>query len=517
VKRPLVRLFLILACAAGWLTVLPNLQRGIFLSPDETAVYRSAVQFAQTGSMSIPHPSLKEFPWMHPRSFVTLGESMVPVGFIGMPLILGFLGAVGLTFSFGYITPLLVLGVGLIIWLLNRESSTTTRLLAVLSWLSFPTIILYANRGLFPNLPTMCLTVIGGFMVWQKRTIPRSVIAGICIALALAIRPIDAFWILPWAIFAWRFRQDRKQHQERKYLGSVLIAMSVVAIIVGIVQARTYGSVFNIGYFLRDPMVSQGAIEAIIQPSAQPVTEIQTWLPFGFHPRHVWFNLREYLFGFLWPWVLLVGAAIAISWKKREARPWILLGIWTLGSCAAVYGHGIYQDHVGINVASLGNSFLRYILPATVFIPLAISVVLQKLSDTKQRYAILAGFALVSVTCALGLATAFYDGKEALIESAKTLQSYQSIRVSAHAMFGKQVIVFSDRSDKIFFSPGWDAVTPVPDIKSIARLSATRTDIPVLYFGRPLSEQALADWSAQGFTPRQVMTAGNEALYEMKP
>jgi hypothetical protein len=68
--------------------VLPLVERGRYASPDETAVVRVAERLAHGQSPRIDEPLAVTYPWLHPRSWVSHGAALVPVGFLGWPLVL---------------------------------------------------------------------------------------------------------------------------------------------------------------------------------------------------------------------------------------------------------------------------------------------------------------------------------------------------------------------------------------------------------------------------------------------
>ena len=242
---------------------IPYLGSSVFLSPDETATAVSARMFGSTGTMRIDDPVLQTVPWLHPRSFVTQGTAMVPVGFLGLPMLMGIiwkaLGEWGLVFF----TPLLALSVLYPLWRFTKKFGVPAQIVAVATWLTFPTVILYSNRGLFPNLPAVCFSVWAAYLVWEHRSYARAILAGACAGIALPIRPVEAIWMLAWFAAAWRFRLGRKQHQERASLLLISAGCLLVLIAAMIVAWRTYGSPFAVGYLLRDPVVGVPSVRAI--------------------------------------------------------------------------------------------------------------------------------------------------------------------------------------------------------------------------------------------------------------
>lgn len=514
-ERPRAIIFFLLAIAAVWLCILPFASSpGIFLSPDETAVYQAAKQFAHDGTMRLASPYIAQFPWAHARSFVAQGEFAVPVGFIGMPLVQALAHALRLPWLGAYLTPLLVLIVGFLFWKISSKQSLPWRVLIVLSWLTLPNVVLYANRSLFPNLMAVCLSFIAGYFIWERRSLPRSIMAGLCWGVACIIRPIDAAWIVPWILCAWRFRQGRQQCEERTHALTVMLSAGLVVLLGAVVHRMTYDSIFQLGYFLRDPVITHPAAmpETV---TVTPTPSVVNWFPFGIHPRHMWFNLKQYLFGILWPWVLLALGA-ALGQKKHVLKnPWVWLAGWTGAVCVGIYGQGIYQDAIGVNVVSIGNSFLRYMLPLMVFVPgivLLLAQVLQRFAYPAFRFII---GSLVACACLYGLVAANFQGPESVQASVGTLETYAQVQAALSQLVAP-AIVFSDRSDKLFFAPGWSPVTPIPLLDEIDRFHQAFPDVHLYFFGRPLESDAFDAWANHGYAPIAEFRAGNEVLYSME-
>ena len=510
-----ITLFAVCSLAAIWLSSLPFAgSTSLFLSPDETAVYQSAKAIAQSGDGGLIDERLRQFPWLHARSFVTLENKAVPVGFIGMPLLVSVAMRLGLPWLATVYTPISVLLVGYLFWRWTNKMPSWVRILTVLTWFTLPNVIVYANRGLFPNLITVCFTAIAAFLIWEKRSISRAGMSGVLFAIACAIRPIDAFWMIPWMACAWYLRQNREQNKENRFVQIWMLAAMCSALIAIIVHVQTLGSIFHIGYFLRDPVI--GGDQATTTAQIETIAPVQNWFPFGIHPMHVWFNVREYLIGMLWPWVLIMCAAAVFQWKAIRRSPWTGLFVWTIASIVGVYGQGVYQDHIGVNVVSIGNSFLRYILPVAVFVPAGVALFLQKIDTLGIRSLKVICGSLIVDSAGLGFVMAFVWGSESIQASAATVRGYEAIqRVFVHPA-QSDAVIFSDRSDKIFFTSRTKPVSPMPPLREIARFKQIYPTTQLYYFGRPLMEDALVDWAAHGLTLKAQFSAGNEVMYTIQ-
>ncbi len=498
----------LLAAFLALATVLPRHEAAIYLSPDETAVAVSAVQFASTGAMRVHDDLLTQVPWLRPRSFVTQGANIVPVGFLGMSLLAGLLLKVLGGWSLGWLTPLLALSALYPLWHLARGLRNGPRAAVLLVWASFPTIILYANRGLFPNLPVVCLMLWAAWLLNEGRRGRPLVIAALLTGLALALRPTELPWVLVWCITAVALR-TKTEHKVMKVRDWPLLvfAFSLFPVVAAYLAWQTYGSPWAIGYWLHD---SGAAVPGTVEAAG-----LTWWWPFGFHPRNVLFNLRGYLLEYLAPWtaVAALGALLTIR-RSRPSRILALAGLCTLGLLVLVYGQSVYQDHVGLNVVSLGNSFLRYILPFVPFIALAVGWTCDQLfvlRPTRLTLAVL--FMGVWVLTSFGVWSATARDKEGLVQDVQELERYGDIRRIARQIVPADSAVLSDRSDKIFF-PVFRAASPMPSRDRIKDLIATG-EAHVYYFGTAVSFTELAVWKGDGFMLAPVFRSDGQVLYDV--
>ncbi len=526
-----IALCVVLLLQASLFFVLPSIGTGIFLSPDETANAVSARLFSQSGQMRFTEPLLREFPWMHPRSFVTQNATMVPVGFLGMPILLGIVRAFVGEWSLVFVTPLLALSVIFPLWRFMARVGRAAQIATVLTWLSFPTVILYANRGLFANLPVVCLTVWACFLLWELKVSAQGgsasggkslksiqtitslqlkvLLAGLVTGVALAMRPMEILWIVPWLAVAWRCRQDRRAHFAWHPHVLFAIGTFIPLAIASYVAWKTYGSPFTIGYFLRDPIISATS-------DARLATSYVAQWPFGFHPRNVLFNLMSYFGKMLWPWTIIALAGIATLWKRNSARPYLYTAGWTIIALTLVYGQAIYQDHVGVNVISIGNSFVRYLLPLAVFISLTSGYVCTKIISYAHGalYVTLLGFLAM-----FGTRLALMQDAEGIIPARRELRRYHEIRDATVQELKARATVFSERSDKIFFPP-FRVASPIPDkttVRNYIDFHENMTGEHTYLFTETLNDRDRTEWERYGVYVENMKTVtARQALYRLK-
>lgn len=519
----------------GLSSVLASTGQKIFASPDETATAVVARGIGMEFKAAEEEPLAQEVPWLHPRSWVSQGTTIVPIGFLGWPLLLSpFARLFGV-----WILPWL--GAGFILsaiypvfHLLRRRFSVPLTLMGTILLFTFPTVLLYTNRSLFANAPQLALLA---WWAWlAKRIEGKELVTDWALSLcgfvgmaALFLRPSEGGWMIPWMYWWFKGRKLSRSEWSHIALGCVLFLAPLL-----FVNARTYGAPWRIGYLLKDNLIGglvQASPSLVHPPTFSLIASLKSLLPYGFHPRHIWWNVSSFIGEMLWPWVLaLVLVWIPIlrtqgalfyraSWREKQQTLrsivtsiplWcaIWMGIWLL----SFYGSGLYTDHIRPGAVTIGNSFLRYLLPV---VPLWMYLVLTGLSEWSER----AQRRLIPIICTvLALGGLFVVGMrddEGLFATRAELVRYRSVRETAIQLFSPDTIILSDRSDKIFF-PIFRVVSPAP-VGEARGLLTRREDISLGLFARTLTQKERDGWRAAGVDPVQVASFDRERLYRLIP
>lgn len=495
-----------------FLLIIPLRVPLVYLSPDETAVAVAAREFGTRASFRLEYQALEAAPWLHPRSWVTHQGAVVPVGFLGLPILAGLVWKIFGELGMLVLTPLLVLAAIFPLWRFLRGLGWYAQVSGVVAWLTFPTVILYANRGLFPNLALVCLMLWSAYLVWDKPGRWSWLASGFLFGLAGAIRPTEILWMAIWIAAAfWAGKAAGDKTLPYRGIALFFFGAAFLPLAAAFMAWRTYGTPFAIGYWLRDPIVDAASGQAVSRSAGSA----PGW-PFGFHPRNVWFNLKGYLFGMLAPWALVSLGAAAIWFRQKRSRLPVFAGAATLVLLSLVYGQAIYQDHVGYNIVSLGNSFLRYLLPVVPFIAASVAVLVGFAAKhlTPLRAKIFA-LLLAGGLGIFGVWAAVDHDDEGLRQNVEELDRYELVRQSAYAKYGRRAIVVSDRSDKIFFPVMW-AVSPMPDDAKLKDLVDNYPE-PVLMFDSIFDMDQLGAWYDRGFLLKPVIETKNQRLYEVIP
>ncbi len=547
---------LLLALFSLWIR-LPLASSGIRMSPDETANIVSAVSYARQGTFGLQSEYTEQFFWLVPRSFVFVPEtkSIAPIGFLGMSLVLSLVykstGYLGL----GFFVPILALITIFALWrILPKQWHDSIKLITIVVWMSFPSVIIYTNRGVFPQMTQLCLMIWIWYLVNHERKKITYPIAGLLAGLALAIRPLEAIWIIPAIIFAFLHRQTNYVNNVKRprsvasakecqtsnetnpsadvgratwdvrrmcaTCDTVLFAVPLILFLLFATKlgADTYGKWFTSGYQIRPEVVTNIEIGDTTQEAGASYSRsvgLLESLPFGIHPRNVFWNVKNYFGIMLWPWMLVLLAALYFLYRDKawnSSNKWGIIAMtWSLAAVTVFYGNGVYQDHVRLNQISVGNSFLRYTLPASIVFALASGYLLSKMMRLWTLKTL--GYCLAVCLIMFGVWTAVARDDEGIAANERELIAYQQIRQAAAKSLGQNAIVLSDRSDKIFF-PHWLSASPMPTKTQIAELVATGAEVAI--FQTTQDEKGIADWNSYNLNLIPRFTINNQTMYHIE-
>lgn len=531
--RAFLPLGALMAFFFGLYSYLPSTRLTIYASPDETAHAVMTENLAQYGRAYIEDAQIFDLPWLHPRSWVGIGSRAVPVGFLGWSVFLvpffWLVGARGLAWVG---VAVFVSGVWPFFQLVRHhlrgsdaERMRWAWLACLLVW-SFPSFILYGNRSLFPNSPLLVGFLWSSWLLYSLRWEEerdrvhaiRCVLTAACIGLTLTIRPVECFWMLPW----WVWFGMKMKRPSRQQLLLMVMGFALAVLPATIFAAQTYGAWFTNGYWQHERAIASVWSTPISTDAVAANTlAVFSILPFGFHPHHIWWNVLSFFLIFLgvWVWPSLIASGYALyEWYRDPTRktrwtwsallPWALIG-WTMVSLMIIYGSGLYMDHVRVGAVTIGNSFLRYTLPLVCLLGWLFAWMCSRGTTKMSRRVIMI---CLCVGVVFGMYRAFFADDEGLFYTRAELLRYQSVREVAERQFSPHAVIFSDRSDKIFF-PVLRAVSPLPPMTEIARLARLQVDIGL--FARPLSQSQKDAWHQAGFDVQELGSFGRERLYKL--
>lgn len=453
-----------------------------FNSPDEAANAFFATRLARGEFITAPVPlnEITQNPIVHPRSTNIINGQLAPASFLGLPLILGWVGGVVGTQALPYLTPLGAIFGLLALFGIVRELTTGNKpaaWLASLLLMLTPAFWYYHSRSFFHNalfLDFLLAAIYVALLALKKKNSWLYLVSGLIFGFALALRTSEIFWLAAAGI-AW-FGINWPQWKWRD-LALVILGMIAAFSPVLITNYNIYGSVFSVGY--RQELVLTNDLEKTLGLVQQLV------LPFGFHPSVIFKTVSNYLVNLTWWWTVLVGVGIIYfvkTWRQqsRQAKAFMIsifvMCLWL----ATVYGSWQFNDNPDPEAVTLGTSYVRYWLPIYALLLWPAGVVLSKLLNWRWGkeliLLVIGSYALLS-----GLLV-WTEPQEGLAAVRGNIMKFQSWSVEVQEITEPNSVIVSGLTDKIFWPERqviYTLVNPV-DYESVNKL--LHTGIPVYWF-----------------------------------
>jgi hypothetical protein len=180
-------------------------------SPDETANYFFSRLYATSGTLGYSEPLLAATEhFLHPRSMTGVRGQVVPVSFIGMPVLYGSIGRIIGAQAIVFITPIIAILVPFIFyWFLRGIFSDRIAAVSALLLAIHPAYWYFANRAMMHNIIFFGLLVSGfallacvrmssqGGMHTTPRTAVLFFLSGVSIGGSMMVRFSEIVWVVP--------------------------------------------------------------------------------------------------------------------------------------------------------------------------------------------------------------------------------------------------------------------------------------------------------------------------------
>ncbi len=514
----------------------------IYDSPDETANAYFTNLFADQGRLYQYEPLNAVLgDVLYPRSVVSVDGRLLPGSFLGLPVLYGLLLRVFSSAALPFLTPLIAT-LALFAWygtiraLFDRRVALVSALLLA----AHPAWTYYTARGLLHNvLFTSLLIFAAWFLVarpfaWLRRVrqalLPDgmdAMCAGLAIGLALFVRSSELFWIAGAGLVAAFFL---RKMVARRHL--VLLCLSILLALTPMffLNRSLYGSPIATGYTVTDGSeevsYQTATPSSIDQLSAQAASFV---LPFGIHPRTMWRHFMDYGIGMFWWIAFLAAIGIPLAFphpsdrgERRQAR-WAYLFVFAGVSAWLVlfYGSWNVHDNPDPGAITIGNSYIRYWLPAFVMTTPFAALTLIKLCErpltTFARRA--AATMLAIVVLFLGVRVAFFSPGDGLVPERNILTAYAAVRSSVFAQTEPDAVIIVDRSDKLFF-PDRLVRYPLRDEATYALMPRLALRVPLYYYGITFPETDMTYLNTRklkdlGLFITLLQTYDQESLYRI--
>ena len=525
----------------------------VFSSPDETANAFFSETLATQGKLySFESLNAVLGDVLYPRSIISVEGRLLPIGFLGLPILFGCLVWIFGNWSLPFWTPLFsVLAVFAWYAITRRLFDRRIGLLSALLLLIFPAWWYWSARPLMPNVLFVSLLIFSIFFLlirpikfWQKKIDWLDLIlAGGFFALSLWVRTFEVLWLAPVMVAGLIIL--------RKYISWKSVVLFFVSSAIAmlpflIFNNSLYCAPWKTGYTV-SPVVVQdvqivqdGQIVQVVQLSqssnvasdasvasvASPTTSIT---PFGLHSRTAAKNILNY--GFLMFWWLTIPAIIGLVllWPRRaikdEKRNWRWCYFMVLAVAAIwlglVYGSWSFFDNPDKTAVTIGNSYIRYWLPVFVLLTPLIATVVANLTVLpfvqKKRV-------LISVACFLvlfGLSThaVFFASDDSLWPMRTRLVEAAGTHERVLQLTEANAVIVVDRADKLFF-PDRSVRYPLRDEATYDLLPRIALRAPLYYYGITFPQIDLDYLNNDklknlGLSIELVETFGEESLYRI--
>lgn len=517
-------------------------QSGLFVSPDEHAVWTFAERIATTGVAHVSevrNDALNGL--LFPRSAVSMGGVIVPAGFLGMPYLVGALYAISPLFAASAGPLFSVLGLAALFFIIKKMGGTKEyALLSVAALALHPAWWYYSIRSLMPNVPFVALLLCAVWLAVSIKDIHaprrwiRAALSGAFVACALFIRASEWTWLAGLFIAAACVAPLRAYKKELAVglFGFVFFAMGAFAL-----HDLVYGNPLMTGYTVHIPAWEVGGAAAG-SDVAWYKKFFALLFPFGIHEKATLRNAWNYLV-VVYPWMTsmaAIGGALLIprfrnALRKKniqERRTHIAAFIIALLSAAylgVLYGSWTFYDNPDPNVVSLGNSHIRYWLPFVVLsAPLLAHALLVAQAHfltwaQSDRSRLLVKAFPVAALLLLGTMSAYevFLADDGVVDTRAALQTFAEKRKRILGETPEDAIIIVDRADKYLW-PERAVVVPLRSEKTYANIPSLLDIAPLYYFSISLPDEDLAylqDVTLAGtgiiFTP--VLTINEETLY----
>lgn len=483
------------------LTAFALTQKGWgYISPDETANRFFIESFAKEGSFKVLEPlNLKLGDILFPRSIISAQGFLLPVSFLGLPILYGTIASLtggslasALTILFSFLA--MIAWYGVVKKIISKEVAVIAFFLLAL----LPAWGYYTARLLMPNVPFISFLIFSLWFALQrqwKKVGWHIVLSGLLFGVALSVRLSEIIWLAP-VVFGVMFFNRSKLTWKTVFifLGGVCVPL----IVVGFIQWKTYGSFFTTGYTFHVPAISDTVITDVTETSSVSWSErinsfITPIFPFGIHPRAIVKSVFSYFFLFWWFTVPSLFSFVWFVWsalkerKTEQGRRFLIIcgatvfsGLWLL----LAYGSWSFNDNPDPTQVTIANSYVRYWLPIFVAgtIPFAwgIKNVLDCINSIFwKKFITIGGFVILS---GLFVWSVWFSAADGLLKMRSVLSESQQIRQSVLLQVDQKAVIVVDRADKIFF-PFRRVIYPLRSEETYESIPRILEHVPVYYFG----------------------------------
>lgn len=461
--------------------------------PDEMAHYffiRELVFNHSFGALDFLTGAAKN--QIHPRSMTVIQERLQPIGFPFFIVLISFVTLIP-TIVFGSsmfnllaisLVPVLAIGSNFLLYgIVRRMWNERMALISSILLFLLPPWWYWSSHPFQHVIPFIFFLILALYSLLrikdgidEKEKKWLSVLSGLGISIALAIRPNEVVWVL--CIFLYLVYTMRSVIS-KKIISAWIASAMLVLILFFVIQDAFYGSLFASGYV--KPLSTGEAGSALT--GGHGVSFIRAFLfPFGIHIEAALKTAYRYFFVLFNPWTLwtLVSVMFIVFRGEKIIRRYF--AIWAFVSLYIIvwYGSWNFSDNL-LGVPSIGSSQIRYFMPIYVgMIPLIAYFadrVLILISRKKQIAAIVVSTLLFILSSHNAVYLSFPEG---LTRVKGTLHSYRDWQGTIYARVPENGVVVTRYADKYIF-PGRKVIIRTSEeiawVEAVKKLSELKLEI----------------------------------------
>ncbi|MBU1131897.1 hypothetical protein KKC32_01430 [Patescibacteria group bacterium] len=452
-------------------TTLPSAEKYdyqfIFGWPDEMANHFFISQFIETNHFSLAVPENIELQnVIHPRSVNIFNSNLVPMGFLGMLILYGIIGKLIGASAVLFLTPLLAVFAvfffyGIIKIVFNRKIAFISAVLLF----TLATYCYYANMAMLSNILFIFLLLAGIYFILKsadnRSKLVYTGIGALLISSSLIVRTSEIMFVAPLIIIPFiAYYREINWRQIIIFLSVLLFPILLLCYF----NNDLYGNCFSLGYLKMngaENIIDRLPGEFSVDSGSSLISYFKlAIIPFGFHPRLIFFNLNKYFFHLLWPYFFLFLGGLSVwffnFYKKNYSKKESIFILSFFASCFFLcisYGSWQFLDPIVLKYNTIGSSYARYWIPLNIFMLPVIAYLFFHILEMKKfkifKYIVIVFFTIA--LSAFSLVLAFYSPQDGLVDQREIISGNYDKAASVDRMIEKNAIVITDRADKLFF------------------------------------------------------------------
>lgn len=472
-----------------WFPKYQELGHFIYSWPDATANQTFINQLITNNSLSVPFTDntlINNI--IHPRSVNVVDGQLVPMSFLGMILIFGYLGKLVTVGGTIFLTPFFAaITIFPFYFLIRKIISDRGALLTTFLLATSAPFWYYASHVMLHQILFISLLLIGlAFLTATNlRDYSRTFIGMFFIGLALTVRTVEIIWVLPLILTLFLIYARQKWYW---FFLAGIVGLAIPFISILSVNNTIYGNYLSTGYLQMNStagLIDRLPTEFVIdEPSIITSLVKAIFIPFGLHERNILLTVQKYLLEFYWPYLILaLIGLITFIFSKNKTKNLIVytaLSLFTVTCLIFYYGNWQLADPDILKYNFINSSYVRYWLSVYILILPSIGYLFDRISNWNKKILF-----WVIVPCSMILLFVYsfnlvYFNQNGLIKEKNDLNKYYFQYFQTANLMEDNAIIITDRTDKLFF-PKYQVVVFRNDYSIFPELRKIIDKYPIYY------------------------------------